>query len=158
MQMNSELLIMLLHLEAQLRGYLMDNLTDADLAFRVPGNPTLGEQYREMGNVERAYLESYKARKLEFDVQRDDSPVTAASVAKLKAWFKTLDEEFEAAIKAIPDGEMDTTMIERSGRNMPAGVHYQTYHEAVLIFCAKCSVYLRMIDKPLNEMWLDWIG
>jgi uncharacterized damage-inducible protein DinB len=158
MQINPQLLVMLLHLEAQLRGYMMDNLTEEDLAFRVPSNPTLGELCREMGNVERFYLESFKTGKLIWDVQRDDTPETAASLEKLKAWYKALDEEFEAVLTAIPDSEFEAKEVERSGRSMPAGAHYHTYHEAVLIFCAKCSVYLRMMGKPLNEMWIDWIG
>ena len=42
----------LLHLTTALRTQMMDSLTDADLAFHFPNNPTLGQLCREIGNVE----------------------------------------------------------------------------------------------------------
>jgi hypothetical protein len=53
---------------------------------------------------------------------------------------------------------MDTRTIERAGRPMPLTAHFHTYREALLIFSAQCMMYLRMLNKPLNAQWLDWIG
>jgi hypothetical protein len=125
---------------------------------RVPGNPTLGEVCREMGNVERSYLEAFKARKLTWGVKRDDTSQTAASVEKLKAWYQALDDEFESVLLGIPESDYQTMSVERGGRTLPAGAFYQNYHEALLMFCGRCSVYLRMMGKPLNEQWINWIG
>ena len=66
----------------------------------------LGELGREMGNVERSYLDSFKTRKLIWDRQRDDSAETAARVETLRAWYKALDEEFELVLLAIPESEI----------------------------------------------------
>ena len=158
MEMNPEFFVWFMKMTTAMRVFMIDNLTDADLAVRIEGNPTLGEVCREMGNTEREYLNSFKTCHFTTDIPRDDSPETAASVDKLKAWYQALDDEFEAVLKAIPDDEFAAMEVERSGRSMPAAMHYHTYHEALLIFYAKCSVYLRMLDKPLNEQWLDWIG
>lgn len=141
-----------------LRSYLLDNLTDADLAFRAEGNPTLGELCREMGNTESAYVNSFKTFKMDWSAGRDNTPATAASVEKLQAWYAALDAEFETVLQAIPDSDFQTKLVDRGGWSMPAGGQFHTYREALLIFCGKCSVYLRMMGKPLNQQWKDWIG
>lgn len=158
MTLTPEFLVMFLKMTTQMRVYMMEQLTDADLAVRIEGNPSLGEICREMGNTERVYLNAFKTGEHRTDVQRDDSPETAASVAKLQAWYQALDEEFIAVLMAKSDAEFEQMTIVRSGRSMPAWMHYHTYHESILIFCAQSVVYLRMLGKPLNEQWLDWIG
>jgi hypothetical protein len=156
--MNPDFLVMLMDMTTAMRISMMDDLTDADLAVRISGNPSLGELCREMGNTERDYLNSYKTGTHIEGSQRDDSPEMAASVEKLKAWYQALDDEFKATLKAIPDSEFEGKTIDRSGHTMPATMHYHTYHEALLIFYAKCSVYLRMMGKPLSEQMVGWIG
>ncbi len=158
MDITPQFLAEFLRMATQMRTDMMNDLTDTDLAVRVPGNPTLGEVCRDWGNVERFYLNSFKTGRLNMDRPEDVSTETATSVQKLKAWYQALDNEFEAVLTAIPNSEFATMTVERSGRNLPAGMHYHTYHEAILIFCAKCSVYLRMMGKPLNDQWIDWIG
>lgn len=166
MKITPQILVQLLKTASNLRTYMLNNLDDAELDFRVPGNPTLGELCREMGNIERAYLDSFKTLKManwntqseSFDAERDETMETATRVEKLKQWYKSLDEEFETVLMGIPESEFELMKIERSGRSIPADWHYHTYHEALLIFCARCGVYLRMMNKPLNKQWLDWIG
>jgi hypothetical protein len=148
----------LFHETTKLRTYMMDNLTDADLGFRAQGNPSLGELCREMANVESAYLNSFRTFKMDWKIGRDDAPEAAASVDKLKARYKALDDEFVSVLEGIPDGDFQSKMVDRGGWSMPAGGQYHTYREALLIFCARCSVYLRMMGKPLNQQWKDWIG
>src|SRR5919198_5662845 len=132
----------LLHLTTALRTQMVDSLTDADLAFTFPNNPTLGELCREMGNVERSYIDSFKTFKQVWDVRNVERGVEG-SVERLKAWYEALDEELDAALQAIPDSDFQTKMVDRGGGHMmPLGAHFHTYREAILIFCGKCSVYL----------------
>src|SRR6266849_5183265 len=105
MALSQQYLVGLLRYTSQLRTTMLDHLTDADLAVRVPRNPSLGELCREMGNVERCYIEAFMTRQLVWGLQRDDSPETAASVEKIKAWFKALDEEFASILQTLPEAD-----------------------------------------------------
>ena len=158
MALSQQYLVALLRYTSQMRTSMLHSLTDPDLAARVPGNPSLGELCREMGNVERCYIEAFMTRQLVWGLQRDDSPATAASVEKLTAWFQALDEEFASVLHTLPEADFQALHIERDGRVLPADAFYQNYHEALLIFCGRCSVYLRMLGKPLDDQWLSWIG
>jgi len=158
MALSQQHLVGLLRYTSQMRTTMLDNLSDADLGIAVPGNPSLGELCREMGNVESCYIEAFMTRQLVWGLQRDDSPATAASVEQLKAWFKALDEEFTSVLESLPEADYEAMKIERDGRVLPADAFYQNYHEALLIFCGRCSVYLRMMGKPLDQQWLSWIG
>ena len=46
--------LQLLRLTTALRSQLLASLTDADLAFALPGNPPLGDLCRDIGDTERA--------------------------------------------------------------------------------------------------------
>jgi DinB family protein len=146
----------ILHLTTKLRAEMMDLLTDSDLAFRIPNNPTLGELCREMGDVERSYIDSFKTLKQVWDVKNTE-PGLDGSIEKLKAWYKALDTELDTVLSAIPDADLQTKMVDR-GFPMPLGGQFHTYREALLIFCGKCSVYLRAMGKPLGEQFQGWIG
>jgi len=158
MAIAQEYLVGLLRYTSQMRTSMLNSLTDADLAVAVAGNPTLGELCREMGNVERCYILAFMTRQLVWGLQRDDSPETAASVEKLKAWFHALDEEFTSVLQTLPLADYEAMQVARGTRLLPADAFYQNYHEALLIFCGRCSVYLRLLGKPLDEQWLSWIG
>ena len=146
----------ILHQTTALRTAMMDILTDADLAFQFPNNPTLGELCVHMGDVERSYIDSFKTFKQVWD-KRNTEPGLTGSVEKLKAWYKAMDEEFDTVLNAIPDADFQTKTVDR-GWPMPAGAQFHTYREAILIFCGKCDVYLRAMGKPLGEQWRGWIG
>ena len=146
----------ILHLTTNLRTAMMDSLTDSDLAFRLPNNPTLGELCRNMGDVERSYIDSFKTLKQVWDVKNTE-PGLDDSVERLKAWYKTLDEEINSVLSAIPDADFQTKIVDR-GFPMPLGGQFHTYREALLIFCGKCSVYLRAMGTPLGEQFQGWIG
>jgi hypothetical protein len=148
----------ILHLTTALRTQMMDSLTDADLAFKFPNNPTLGELCREIGSTERAYIDSFRTLKMAWNVAGNE-PGLDGSVERLKAWYKTLDAELIAVLEAIPDSDLQTKAVDRGGGFlMPLGGQFHTYREAILIFCAKCSVYLNALGKPLTEQWQGWIG
>ncbi|MBZ0287994.1 MAG: hypothetical protein K8I30_10295 [Anaerolineae bacterium] len=146
----------LLHETTKLRTDIMNAMTDADLAYKLPNNPTLGELCRVMGDVERSYIDSFKTLKQVWDV-RNTEPGLEGSVERLKAWYEALDEEFVTVLKAIPDADLQTKMIDR-GWPIPLGGQFHVYREALLIFAARCSVYLRAMGKPLSQQVQDWIG
>ena len=84
-----------------LRDQLMALLSDDDLAFSPGGsNPTLGELCRQLGETEHAYVQSYKTFKIDFSYRSNDDGFLT-SVAKLKAWYRQLDEELEAVLETV---------------------------------------------------------
>jgi len=150
--------LQLLRLTTALRTQLLASLTDADLAFAPPGNPPLGELCRDIGDTERAYIDSFRTRRLVWDA-KNEAPGLAGSVERLAAWYADLDAELEAALAAIPEDEFRNGKVDRGeGFMMPIPSQFHTYREAILIFCAKADVYLRSMGKHRGEQWEDWIG
>ena len=148
----------LFHLTSALRTGMMDSLTDADLAFTFPGSRTLGELCVSMGDAERAYIDSFKTLKHDWSIHNAE-PGLSGSVERLKAWYKALDAEFDATLRAIPDEDFQAKVVDRGGGfMMPLGGQFHTYREALLIFCGKSDVYLRALGNPLTEQWQGWIG
>ncbi len=142
----------------QLRDELMESLTDGDLAFTPGGsNPTLGELCRELGEVEYAYVQSFKNFKCDFSYRTNDDGYLR-SVDKLKAWYAQLDKELEAALEAVTDQDVVKKMMERGGYQVPVHISLDIFREALLIFYGKVSVYAKAMDKPLSQMWADWIA
>lgn len=147
----------ILHETTAIRTELMNALSDADLAYRLPGtNPTLGEICREIGQVEVAYTESFRTLKHSFNYAPVDSALES-SVEKLKAWYAQLDAELEAALKALADKDTQTTFVDR-GWQIPLGAQFHVYREALLIFYGKATCYLRALGKPLPPQMASWIG
>ena len=164
--MKPQVLIDQLHQTTALRTKMMDTLTDSDLAFNFPNNLTLGELCVYMGNVERAYIDSLKTRKLVWD-KPNSEPGLGGNVEKLKAWYKALDEQFDTVLGDIEEddfrvvypGGSDTASpsVDR-GWPMPLGRQFRAYREAMFIFFGKCDIYLHVLGKPLSEQWQGWIG
>ena len=146
----------LLHETTALRDQMLAMLTDADLAYRLPGNPTLGELCKEMGDVQQAYTDSLKTFKMDFSY-RSDEPGLASSVEKLNAWFKRLDQDLEAAISGLSEEDIQGKTIDR-GWTVPIMMQVHIYREGLLIFYGKASVYLKALQKPLTEQWQSWIA
>src|SRR5262245_38845230 len=70
-----------------LRPQMMAILADEDLRFTSGGaNPTLGALCIEMGEVEYAYIESFKQLTIDFSYRKRE-PGLEESVARLTAWF-----------------------------------------------------------------------
>ena len=146
--------------EAQrLRYDLLRVLTDSDLAYKLPGdNPTLGELCRQMGEVEHDYIQSFKTFKHEWSY-RATEPELATSVARLEAWYRALDDEFERVIRGFSEEELHQQQIDRGHGFTPSlFVQFQIFREALLIFFAKASVYLKALRRRVNEEWEVGIG
>jgi hypothetical protein len=101
-------------LKASVRRYdLLQTLTDSDLAYTLPGdNPTLGALCREFGDVEYSYIQSFKTFKHDWSY-RSTEPALATSVAHLRAWYTTLDTEFETVVRGFSEADLHHTQIDR---------------------------------------------
>ncbi|NWF70204.1 MAG: DinB family protein [Chloroflexi bacterium] len=139
-----------------LRTQLMDALSDADLAFSPGGqNMTLGALCRECGEVDHSYIQSLKTLKQDWSY-RNPEPGLENSVARLKAWYQTLDADLKATLSAFSDADLQKTI----DRGFPLTVEVQmtVYLQALLIFFGKVTIYLKAMNKPLPQQLKDWIG
>jgi hypothetical protein len=139
-----------------MRTQLLDVLTDTDLAFNPGGqNMTLGALMREMGEVQHTYAQSLKTFKQEFDYRNPEAGLDR-SVAKLRAWFQTLDDEMKANLSALSDDDLTKT-IERGGFTPDIRLQLDIYIQALLIFYGKATIFLRAMNKPLPKQIQEWI-
>ena len=139
-----------------MRSQLLNILSDADLAFSPGGQTmTLGALCRQMGETEHAYIQSLKTLKQEWSYHHPEADVTS-HVARLTAWFQTLDEEMQAILTTFWDEDGNKT-IDRGG---PVTVEFQldVYLQAVLIFLGKATIYLRAMNKQLPPFFEEYIG
>jgi hypothetical protein len=144
-----------------LRVQLMQMLTDDDLAHRIEGgNPSLGALCREIGEIERSYVDSFRTFRLDFDYRNPD-PRLESSVAALSAWYAELDNELSAAVEGLSENDVAARTIDRTdfpGFAPVPRVQLDIYREALLIFYSKVDVYLRALGKTPTEQWRKWIG
>jgi hypothetical protein len=142
-----------------LRRQLMESLTDADLGFRPDDhNPTLGALCREIGEVEVAYIDSFKTFRQDFSY-RNEAPGLEHSVLQLSSWFGELDQELKQVISDLSEEDIQSRTIDRGGGFvLLPRIQLEVYKEALLIFYGKVSVYLKALEKIPHQQWLDWIG
>ncbi|QPC82640.1 hypothetical protein G4Y79_23615 [Phototrophicus methaneseepsis] len=142
-----------------LRDQLLDMLSDQDLAYKLPGNnPTLGELCEEMGQIQQVYAHSFKSFKHDWAYPYA-KPEAPHRVASFKTWFKELDEQLVEALNGLSEADIHTQQIDRGHGFTPSPyVQFQIYREAILIFYAKASVYLKALEKPYSDEWKRWVG
>ena len=138
-----------------LEHQLIDVVSDSDLAHLIAGSPTLGELCWEHGEVERAYLDSFRTYKLRFDYGHPDAHL-AGSTEALSDWYTRLDQEFEAVLASFVD-DPETTIIDRGTWSVSVRENLAIYKEAVVIFAAKAWVHLLAMGKALPQQWKDWL-
>jgi hypothetical protein len=80
-----------------------------------------------------------------------------SSVAQLKAWFQTLDDEMKATVSALSDVDLTKT-VDRGGFTMPVELQLDVYLQALLIFFGKATIYLKAMNKPLPQHIQEYIG
>ncbi len=146
-----------------LRGQLMAILADDDLRFQLGGeSATLGALCREIGQIEYAYVESFRTFTQDFGYRNED-PRLERSVDALVAWYADLDREMTAVLETLGEDDILNRRIVRGDFDaeffspLPR-VQLDIYREALLIFYGKVSVYLRAMGRPLPGDWSDWIG
>lgn len=137
------------------RPMLLSMLTDQELGFGLPGNMTLGELCREMGEIEQGYVDSFTNLKHGWGYRHPDQAVTT-SLAALSAWYDELDAQLDAALHALTEEQLASVFVRGDWATLEKELHL--YREALLMFYAKAGVYLRALGKPLPEIWLDWMG
>ena len=140
-----------------MRSQLFNILSDADLAFSPGGQTmTLGALCRQMGETEHSYIQSLKTLKQEWSYHHPEADV-ASHVARLKAWFQTLDDEMKATVAAFSDEDLQK-MVDRGGYTMPVELQLDVYLQALLIFFGKVTIYLKAMNKPLPQHIQEYIG
>jgi uncharacterized damage-inducible protein DinB len=142
-----------------LRQQLMEIITDDDLAFQPGGeNPTLGALCREMGEVQQAYIDSFKTFTQDF-AYRNQDPGLDSNVERLTDWFNALDRELKETIAGLSEDDLQQRQIDRGhGFTLPPRIQLHIYQEALLIFYGKVSVYLKAMEKALPKQWAEWIA
>jgi hypothetical protein len=142
-----------------IRNQLMETLKDSDLSYTPGGaNPPLGVLCREIGEVERAYIESFKTFTLDFSYH-NTTPGLEKSIAQLVAWYADLDAELKATIAGLSQEDISGRMIDRGGGfQLPPSIQLSVYQEALLIFYGKVMVYLRASGVTPPPQMQDWIG
>jgi len=140
-----------------MRSQILDTLSDADLPFSPGGqNMTLGALCRQMGEIEHSYVQSLKTFKQDWSY-RNMEVDSESSVARLKAWFQTLDDELKTTVSAFSDEDLMKT-VDRSGFTMPVELQLDVYLQALLIFFGKVTIYLKAMNKPLPPQIQEYIG
>ena len=146
-----------LHATQELRRQLIEVLSDADLDFRpAPGCLTLGELCREIGEVQQAYVDSFRTFRLDLSY-RHQAPVSRG-VATLAAWYARLDAELQGVLESLEEADLARTVDRGAGFTPPVQVQFHIYREALLIFYAKAHVYLKALGKRVTGPWQWWIG
>ena len=146
-----------------LRRELMDVLRDEDLAFRpAPAAASLGELCREIGDIEHSYVEAFRTFRQDF-AWRNPDPDVERHVVALSAWYSDLDRELLAALEALTDDDVTNRRISRHDVDVEdfsplPDQELDIYREALLIFYAKVSIYLRILGRELPGHWGPWIG
>ena len=144
-----------------LRDQLMEILTDEDLSSHIgEANLSLGALCREIGEIEHSYIQSFTSFTMDLGYRNPD-PQLEDSVASLSSWYTKLDGELTEAIEGLSEDEIANRRIDRADfpdwKPLPQ-TQLDIYKEALLIFYAKVSVYLRAMGKPLPQQWRQWIG
>jgi hypothetical protein len=141
-----------------MRLTLLDMLTDADLAFTPGGSAmTLGALCRECGDVQHAYLESLKHFTQNFAWKNPD-PAMETSLSKLREWYTAMDAEMKSVLGAMSEEELKKLIDRGGGFTLPVTIQMDVYLQALLIFFGKVTVYLRVMNKPIPQNIIDWIG
>lgn len=141
-----------------MRTQVLDTLSDADLAFNPGGeNMSLGALCREMGEVEHSYNQSLRSLRQDWSYRNTDAGLEG-SVARLKAWFQTLDDEMQTTVAGLSDDDLHKSVDRGNGSSMPVDWQLDTYLQAVLIFFGKATIYYKMMNKSLSEQMREYIG
>jgi uncharacterized damage-inducible protein DinB len=141
-----------------MRSLLIDSLSDADLAFNPGGqNMSLGALCREMGEIEHSYIQSLKTLQQDWSYHNTETGLEN-SVAQIKAWYQTLDEEMKATVSALSDEDLTKTVDRGGSFVMPVELQLDVYLQALLIFFGKATVFLKAMNKALPENFQEVIG
>jgi hypothetical protein len=141
-----------------MRNGLVATLADADLSFSPGGQTmTLGELCREIGDIEYAYLESLKTFKQDFTYRNTEAGIET-SVTKLVEWYQKMDEDLKVTVAAFSEGDLKKEVERSGGFKAPVDMQLDVYLQALLIFFGKITIYLKIMNKPMDKTIQDYIG
>jgi hypothetical protein len=142
-----------------MRDHALTLVSDADLNYGLPGqNPTLGELFVQLGDLEGVYTHCFETFALDW-THRQLPPPEPLTTSSLQAWFAAQDDAMKKALDRFTEEELQMDRIDR-GHGFVASPHTQhlIYREAVYIFYGKLSVYLRALERDTGPEWAAWIG
>lgn len=141
-----------------LRRQLLEILDDDDLAYSPGGsNLPLGDLIRENGEIETAYIRSFRDFSLDFGYRHPD-PGSVATVNNLAAWLEDLDAQLKDSLEGISEEDAENRKIDRGGGFIVSpAFNLDVYREALLLFCGKAYVYLKVMGKALPDQWKEWL-
>ena len=140
-----------------MRMQLLDALNDEKLLFNPGGeNVTLGAVCRESGDIEHAYIQSLKTFTQDWSYH-NETPGIEGSVAHLKAWYQTLDDEMKSLVAGFSDDDLTKT-IDRGGFAVPVDMQLDIYLQAQLIFFGKASIYCKLLNIEMTPTFKEYIG
>lgn len=120
------------------------------------GLPDVGELCREIGEVERGYIESFRTFRYDLGYRHDTA--VSGSVERLAAWYEELDRDLWEVLEGLEEADL-ARRVDRGGGFTPAAtVQFHIYREALLIFYAKADVYLKALGRRVAGDWQSWIG
>ena len=148
----------LFKLYQSLRTQLVETIKADDLMFTLPKNGSLGELCVEIGEVQVAYIQSFRSFRLDFNYRVED-PGLAQNLPALQAWFARLDAELEQVLMGLSEEDLLEREIDRGEDfKVPPRLQLEIYKEALLIFYGKASVYLHTLGYRMSPHWQHWIG
>lgn len=141
-----------------MRSQLMGILSDADLSCSPGGqNMTLGALLREIGEIEHAYVQSFKNFKQDFNYRNTEAGLDT-SVERLSAWFQSLDDDMKTTLSAMSEADTKKEIERPGGFKAPVEMQLDIYLQALLIFFGKATIYLKAMNKEIPQSIQDWIG
>ena len=97
----------------QLRGMLLDKLSDDDLARTLGGTTRpLGDLCRRMGETEQDYIDSFRNLRLAFEHRHPD-PSIETNLDRLRDWFDSLDRDLMAALEGLTAADVARRSVQR---------------------------------------------
>ena len=141
-----------------MRSGLLESLSNADLVFNPGGqNSSLGELFREIGQVEQSYIDSFKNSKQDF-LYRHPDPMLETSVANLTVWFQSMDAAFIETLSAITEADTHKTIQRPAGNAVTLSLQVDIYIQAMMIFFGKAIIYYRTMEKSLPHSIQTYIA
>jgi len=141
-----------------MRRQLFNVVSDEDLAFSPGGKAvTLGELFREMGEVQHAYNQSLVTHKTDFSYRTADAQLST-SVKKIADWYIQLEAEMKSVLSGFSDADYKKNIERGGGYALTVDLQMDIYLQALLIFFGKVSVYLRILNKEVSSYFAEYIG
>lgn len=151
----------LMDMTDDVRDQMLSMVSDEELAYRLPGdNPSLGELFRNHGQIQQSYIDSFKSFKQSFDYPAVD-PALDTSVSKLQAWYQQLDRDLHIALHNLSEEDAQNRLIERGhplNYRLSCADQMMCYREALMIFYGRATLYLRALGKTLPPQIIAAIG